>query len=330
VRACFCCDIAEVSLLSWLLLVRSAGGVESLMNIAGGYQDSQFDGGVGQVPAAIAAELGEAVVLDAPVTAVVQHADRVEVTASGTRVTARRAILALPRALAAGIRFDPALPPDHALLIHQMPAGTEVKTVVVYDEPFWRADGVSGASVATDDPIEITLDTTQPGHAQGVIGTYSAGPRARASSHSTGAACASRSVGCIGPAPRRRRSRSVPWMARCVPASGSATKSCEPPPDPLGTHPLGSRPGSRPHAELLAEERQRLVQRGAGRRARIIHQMFGQHGVCLLRVAVGIARSGVDLHCDELVAELAPQRLEAFGEAEGVVGEPQAEQARPR
>ena len=180
VRACFCCDTSEVSLLSWLLLVRSAGGVESLMNIAGGYQDSQFDGGVGLIPAAMAAELGEAVQLEAPVTLVAQREDRVEITAGGCRVTARRAVLALPRALAAGIHFDPALPPDHALLIHQMPAGTEVKTVVVYGEPFWRADGMSGASVATDDLIEITLDTTQPGHTQGVIGTYSAGPRARA------------------------------------------------------------------------------------------------------------------------------------------------------
>ena len=180
VRACFCCDTAEVSLLTWLLLVRSAGGVEALMNIAGGYQDSQFDGGVGQIPTAMAAELGDAVVLGAPVGALSQRADRVEIAATGTTVTARRVVLALPRALAAGIRFDPALPADHALLIHQMPAGTEVKTVVVYDAPFWRADGMSGASVATDDPIEITLDTTQPGHSQGVLATYSAGPRARA------------------------------------------------------------------------------------------------------------------------------------------------------
>ncbi len=89
-------------------------------------------------------------------------------------------VLALPRALAAGIRFEPALPADHALLLHQIPAGTEVKTVAVYDEPFWRADGVSGASVALDDLIEVTLDTTQPGHGHGVIGTYAAGPQARA------------------------------------------------------------------------------------------------------------------------------------------------------
>lgn len=180
VRACFTCDLSEVSMLSWLLLVSSAGGVESLMNIAGGYQDSQFEGGVGQIPQAMAHDLGDAVVVRAPVTAVTQQNDRVEVVSDAATVTARRVVLALPRALAAGIRFEPALPGDHVLLIHKIPAGTEVKTVAVYEEPFWRDDGASGASVATDDLIEITLDTTQPGHSYGVIGTYSAGPRARA------------------------------------------------------------------------------------------------------------------------------------------------------
>ena len=180
VRACFACDLAEVSLLNWLFLARSAGGVEALMNIAGGYQDSQFDGGVGQVPAAMAGALGDAVVLQAPVGAVHQRADRVEVESDAVTVTARRVVLAVPRALAAGIRFEPALPADHALLLHQIPAGTEVKTVAVYDEPFWRAEGLSGNTVATDDLIEVTLDTTQPAHPDGVVGTYAAGPRARA------------------------------------------------------------------------------------------------------------------------------------------------------
>jgi monoamine oxidase len=180
VRACFACDLSEVSLLNWLFLARSAGGIESLMNIAGGYQDSQFEGGVGQIPEAMATELGDAVVLGAPVGAIAQGADRAQVSSRAATVTARRVVLALPRALAAGIRFDPALPADHALLLHQIPAGSEVKTVAIYDEPFWRADGISGATVATDDPIEVTLDTTQPRHGHGVIATYAAGPRARA------------------------------------------------------------------------------------------------------------------------------------------------------
>ena len=179
VRACFAADLSEVSFLNWLFLARSAGGIESLMNIAGGYQDAQFAGGVGQIPDAMAAELGEDIVLGAAVTNVRARDDRVEVTSAAGVVSARRVVLALPRALAAGIRFEPALPADHALLIHQVPAGTELKMVAVYDEPFWRSDGVSGASVATDDDIEVTLDTCQPDHAHGVVAGYSAGPRAR-------------------------------------------------------------------------------------------------------------------------------------------------------
>src|SRR6202020_206664 len=105
--------------------------------------------------------------------------NRVVVTGAGAEgactVSARRVVLALPRALAAGIRFDPVLPGDHALLIHQVPAGTEVKMVAIYDSPFWRGDGVSGATVATDDEIEVTLDTCQPHHAQGVGAGHSAG-----------------------------------------------------------------------------------------------------------------------------------------------------------
>jgi monoamine oxidase len=60
-----------------------------------------------------------------------------------------------------------------------MPAGTEIKSVVVYDEPFWRADGVSGASVAMDSPIEVTLDTSPPSAEVGMLAGYAAGPKAR-------------------------------------------------------------------------------------------------------------------------------------------------------
>jgi monoamine oxidase len=187
VRACFAADLSEVSLLNWLFLVRSAGGIESLMNIAGGYQDAQFAGGVGQVPDAMAAALGDVVVLGTPVTGVRALDDRVVVTGDGgggrgggSTVSARRVVLALPRALAAGIRFDPVLPADQALLLHQVPAGTEVKMVALYDAPFWRRDGMSGATVATDDEVEVTLDTGQPDHAAGVVAGYAAGPRARA------------------------------------------------------------------------------------------------------------------------------------------------------
>jgi len=179
VRACFAADLSEVSLLNWLFLVRASGGIESLMSIKGGYQDQQFEGGVQLIPNAMAAELGDAVVLSSPVRAVSQSNDAVEVESGRAHVKARRVVMALPRALASGIQFDPPLPADQALLLHQLPAGTEVKLVAIYDEPFWRNDGINGATVATDDDIEVTLDTSQPGFGAGVIAGNAAGPRAR-------------------------------------------------------------------------------------------------------------------------------------------------------
>ena len=136
---------------------------------------------MGQVPDAMAAELGEAVVLGAPVTGVTRDGDR-------RGGAGRRRAPCRPGASCwrCRVRWRPAsgstrsLPADHALLIHQVPAGTEVKMVAIYDEPFWRHDGISGATVATDDDIEVTLDTCQPNHSQGVVAGYSAGPRARA------------------------------------------------------------------------------------------------------------------------------------------------------
>jgi monoamine oxidase len=179
IRACFASDLSETSFLNWLFLVQSAGGIESLMNIEGGYQHEQFEGGVQAIPNAMAADLGDCVVLDTPVRGVSQTAELVRVESDATSVTARRVVMAVPRALAACVRFDPVLPADHQLLIHQMPAGTELKMVAIYDEPFWRHDGMSGNTVATDADIEISLDTTQPGHTEGVMATYCAGPRAR-------------------------------------------------------------------------------------------------------------------------------------------------------
>ena len=117
--------------------------------------------------------------LGTPVHAVTHRADAVEVVSPEITVVARHAIMAIPPALASRVHFDPPLAADRALLLHQLPAGTEIKAVVVYNEPFWRSDGVSGASVAMDDPYEVTLDTTPPPGDVGVMALYAAGPKAR-------------------------------------------------------------------------------------------------------------------------------------------------------
>ncbi len=167
VRACFAADLSEVSLLNWLFLVRSAGGIESLMNIAGGYQDAQFAGGVGQIPDAMAAELGEAVVLgDAGDGRARRPDDRVVVT--GDQLPRCRPGASSwpcpapwPRASGSTRAAGGPRPVDPSGAgRHRAQDGRPLRRAVL------ARGRVSGATVATDDDIEVTLDTCQPDHEQ--------------------------------------------------------------------------------------------------------------------------------------------------------------------
>ena len=161
-RALFCSHLSEVSLLNVLFLIRSGGGLVRFMSIEGGYQHFQVHGGAQSIAQRMADELGDAIHLEQPVRSARQHDDKVTIGGSTLEVTAGRAVMTLPPALAAHVAYDPALPADKALLLHQMPAGTEIKAVAVYDEPFWRNDGLSAAQTvgARFDAAEVTIDAS--------------------------------------------------------------------------------------------------------------------------------------------------------------------------
>jgi monoamine oxidase len=127
----------------------------------------------------MAVELGDSLLLGTPVLAIGQRNDVVEVGCRDLTVVAPRAVVSIPPALAGRLHFDPPLPADKALLLHQMPAGTEIKTVAVYDEPFWRDEGLAGSSVAMDDLFEVTLDVSPRSARPGMMSLYAAGPKAR-------------------------------------------------------------------------------------------------------------------------------------------------------
>ena len=55
-------------------------------------------------------------------------------------------------------------------------AGPETKTLLVYDEPFWRADGFSGQSAGPQSASEVTLDATPAAGTPGVIASFTFGP----------------------------------------------------------------------------------------------------------------------------------------------------------
>jgi monoamine oxidase len=80
-------------------------------------------------------------------------------------------VVAVPPHLVAGIDLEPALPAPQAELFRRMTFGTLMKCEAVYDEPFWRADGLSGQGLFRGDaePLCSMFDNTPPSGAPGVL-----------------------------------------------------------------------------------------------------------------------------------------------------------------
>jgi monoamine oxidase len=172
-------DLEDVSFLHLLFLVRAHGSINTLFSIEGGAQENMVEGGAGTIAERMAADLGDAVCCNQAVHSIAQEGGRVTVHATGRTVQARRAIVAVPPAIAAEIDFDPALPTDRRDLLAMAVGGMETKTMLVYDEPFWRSDGLSGQTAEPNSASEVTLDGSPSLGRPGVLASFTFGRVAR-------------------------------------------------------------------------------------------------------------------------------------------------------
>ena len=179
VRGCMASDLSEVSLLNLLYLAHAHGSIDTLFSIENGAQENMVDGGAGVIAQRVAAELGDAVRLNTPVRAITQHADHVLVAGDALAVSARRVVVTAPPALVLDVAFDPPLPDDRTALYRNAIGGWETKTLAVYDEPFWRADGLSGQTAGPGSAAEVTLDASPSSGRPGVIASFTFGPVAQ-------------------------------------------------------------------------------------------------------------------------------------------------------
>ena len=101
------------------------------------------------------------------------------VRADGAEVRARRAIVAIAPTLAGRLAYDPPLPGFRDQLTQRMPLGTVAKCMAVYDEPFWRADGLSGEGTSDVGPVRLTFDNSPPDGSPGVLLGFLEGRHAR-------------------------------------------------------------------------------------------------------------------------------------------------------
>jgi monoamine oxidase len=118
----------------------------------------------------MAAQLGDRVRLAAAVRRIEHANDQVRVELrSGEQLEADRVIVTLPPTLAGRLEYAPALPSWRDQLTQRLPAGSVIKLHVVYDEPFWRDEGLTGQVASDEGPVKVTFDNTPPAGGPGII-----------------------------------------------------------------------------------------------------------------------------------------------------------------
>jgi monoamine oxidase len=179
IRGTLAAEARDASLLHALFYIRSAGGMALLIGTGGGAQERRFHQGAQTVSIRLAEALGDRVVLGAPAEVVRQEAGGVVVEAGGRALAGGRAILAVPPAVAGRIRYRPALPGWRNQLTQRAPMGSVIKLHALYDEPFWRHEGLSGFAISDSGPVSVVYDDTPEAGSPGVLVGFMEGEHAQ-------------------------------------------------------------------------------------------------------------------------------------------------------
>jgi monoamine oxidase len=168
-QAVWACEPEDVSLLHVLFYAHSAGGFDDLIGTDGGAQQDRFVGGSQRLALGLAERLGDGVRLSSPVRAVAWDAEGATVAFDGGLLRAGAVVVAIPPTLTSRLRYDPPLPGLRDQLTQRMPQGAVIKCMAIYDEPFWRRDGLTGQALSERGPARITFDNSPPDGSPGVL-----------------------------------------------------------------------------------------------------------------------------------------------------------------
>jgi putrescine oxidase len=165
------------SLLQGLWMISGAGGTYEL------FEPDQclayrVVGGSQLIPIRLAERLGDRVVLGAPGRDIRWSEEGVEIEAEFVRARARAVIVAIPPNLTTAIRFHPALPAWRLRMEQALSQGSIIKVLAVYEQPFWRQEGLSGQGFAPYELVRELYDNSPPSGSVGVVTTFLAGENA--------------------------------------------------------------------------------------------------------------------------------------------------------
>lgn len=170
-----CTPLADVSAYELLEQGASIGG---LTGEGASAQWFLADGAEGMTRY-LAEAAGSSLILNAPVSRVTQYTGSVTVTAATGLYRAARVIIAVPPQLYGEIGVLEDLPGSWRTALVGWRLGAVVKTILVFEEPWWRRSGLSGAIVGAGGMFTAAVDATGE-DGPGVLIVFSTARSARA------------------------------------------------------------------------------------------------------------------------------------------------------
>jgi monoamine oxidase len=179
IEAGMACSPAEVSVLHVLNYSNGTGGFRATTTVTGGTLENRFAGGSHGLVMRLAETVADETYTGAVVRRIEQRADSVRVSGPGFEAVGRRVVVAVPVPLSGRIEYDPVLPGYRDELSQRMTMGSAIKYLVLYDEPFWRGEGMTGMAISQTSPVRAVIDGSPADGRPGVLSAFVTGPQAR-------------------------------------------------------------------------------------------------------------------------------------------------------
>lgn len=179
IRSIFGAEARDLSALYFLMYMNAGSGTLSHTETRGGAQQDRFVQGAQSISLALAAELGDSVMLGLPVRRLVQGNGQVMAVTDTRTLAGRYAIVAVPPTLAGRIDYEPAVSVGRDQVTQRFAMGAAVKVLVTYEQAFWRTAGFSGEVVSADGPLSVVYDNTSHDGRQPALVGFVVGSQAR-------------------------------------------------------------------------------------------------------------------------------------------------------
>lgn len=178
-EAVFAAEPGDLSMLHVLFYSHSGGSFQKLIDTTGGAQQDRFVGGSALLAERLAAALGASIRLEAPVSRIEVSGGKVTATTPAGQLEGRHIIVTTPPLLAGRIEYEPALPHWREQLTQRTPMGSVIKCQVIYDEPFWRGEGLCGQATGDGEGSRVVFDNSPPDGSPGILLAFLEGDEAR-------------------------------------------------------------------------------------------------------------------------------------------------------